>query len=375
MNSSRIRALAKRVIAQFRRDHRTMGLLFVVPIVIVSLLALIMRSSSGNTSLGVVNQDQGILGGVGPGSVLVAALKTNDALTISEMTADQADVALKDGRIKAAVILPPEFSKTVLAERRVRFQLLLEGSNPTDTMSVMQALSQTAQKAVASLSTAAGAPGAPTVDIETRYLYGGPQFDALDTFAPVYISFFIFFVVFLLTCVSFLRERMQGTLERLMATPVSSVEIVLGYAIGFSVFALVQSLLLLLWTVYALKVDHVGSLLNVFIVEAILTIVAVGMGIFLSIFARNELQAVQFIPIVIVPQAFLSGLFWPIKDMPGWLQPFSYIMPLTYATNALRDVMVKGFGLVQIAPNLVILIGLGAATLALAAASLRREIA
>jgi ABC-2 type transport system permease protein len=371
MNRSRIRALAKRVIFQFRRDHRTMGLLFVVPIIIVSLLALILRSSAGPTSLGVVNQDQGIIGGVGPGTVLVTALRANEKLSITDMSLEQANTALKEGRIKAAVVLPPEFSKTVLGERRLHFQLVLEGSNPSDTMSVMQALSQTAQKAIASL----GAQGAPAIDIETRYLYGGPQFDAMDTFAPVYITFFVFFIVFLLTCVSFLRERMQGTLERLMATPVSSVEIVLGYTIGFGIFALIQSLVILLWTIYVLNVHYVGSLLNVFLVEAILTVVAVGMGIFLSIFARNELQAVQFIPIVIVPQAFLSGLIWPVKDMPGWLQPFSYIMPLTYATNALRDVMIKGFGLLEIAPNLIILLVIGIVTLALAAASLRREIA
>lgn len=375
MNSARIRALAKRVIFQFRRDHRTMGLLFVVPIVIVTLLALIMRSSAGTTSLGVVNQDQGIVGGVGPGTVLVAALKANDKLSVTDMTQEEANTALKEGRIKAAVVLPPEFSKTVLGERRLHFQLVLEGSNPTDTMSVMQSLSQTAQKAIASLAGQMGTQATPAIDIETRYLYGGPQFDALDLFAPVYITFFVFFIVFLLTCVSFLRERMQGTLERLMSTPVGSVEIVLGYTIGFSVFALIQSLVILLWTIYVLNVHYMGSLLNVFLVEAFLTVVAVGMGIFLSIFARNELQAVQFIPIVIVPQAFLSGLIWPIKDMPGWLQPFSYIMPLTYATNALRDVMIKGFGLLEIAPNLLILLVLGVATLALAAASLRREIA
>ena len=110
-------------------------------------------------------------------------------------------------------------------------------------------------------------------------------------------------------------------------------------------------------------------------VEALLAVVAVGMGIFLSIFARNELQAVQFIPIVILPQAFLSGFLWPIQDMPGWLQPFSYVMPMTYGIRALRDVMVKGFGFTQILPDVGILTVLAAATLVLAALSLRREIA
>ncbi len=375
MNGARIQMIARRVIAQFRRDHRTMGLLFVVPIVIVSLLALIMRSSSTDISLAVVNLDKGIVSGIGAGPVFLTALKGNDKLHITEMSAEAADAALKGGSVKAAVILPASFSQTLLGERRLSFELRLEGSNPSDTVSVMQALSQTAQKAMNSLGGTLGVQGAPLVDIQTSYLYGGPQFDALDLFAPAYITFFVFFIVFLLTCVSFLRERMQGTLERLMATPVGRGEIVLGYTIGFSVFALMQSLILLLWSVYVLNIHHVGSLLNVFIVEAVLTVVAVGMGIFLSIFARNELQAIQFIPIVIVPQAFLSGLMWPITDMPQWLQPFAYIMPLTYGTRALRAVMVKGLGLLAVAPDVIILMCLGAAMLVLATATLRREIA
>ncbi len=372
MNIHRMRMIAKRVIVQFRRDHRTLGLLFIVPIIIMTLLAVILRASGGRTPLGLVNEDTGFGGGPGVGVALVAAVKASDRLTIDEMKRADVEQALKDGRIKAAIILGPDLSKNVLADRRLSFQIILEGSNPTDTTVVMQALSQSAQKAMQSL---AGAQGAPVVDIQTGYLYGGPQFDSLDLLAPAFIGFFIFFLVFLLTCVSFLRERVQGTMERLMATPAGRGEIVMGYTLGFTFFALVQSLLILLWSVYVLNIRTVGSLWLIFLVEAMLTLVAVGMGIFLSIFARNELQAVQFIPIVIVPQAFLSGLIFPIQDLPRWLQPFSYIMPMTYAVRALRDVMIKGMGLAQIAPDLLILLALGVAMLLLAAGSLRREIA
>jgi len=375
MNIARLRMIARRVITQFRRDHRTMGLVFVVPVIIITLLAFLVRSTAGDISLGVVNEDAGIAGGLGAGQMLTTALKANEKLLISEMSRAEAEAALKDGRIKAAVILGADLSRTVATEHQLRLQLLLEGSNPTDTMAVMQALSQTAQKALDSVTSPLRPSGAPAIDIETSYLYGGPQFDELDLFAPAYICFFIFFLVFLLTCVSFLRERMQGTMERLMATPAGRGEIVLGYTVGFGVFALVQSLLILLWSVYVLNIHYVGSLVLVFFVEAILTVVAVGMGIFLSIFARNELQAIQFIPIVIIPQAFLSGFVWPIKDMPNWLQPFSYVMPMTYGIRALRDVMVKGFGLLAIAPDLTILACLAVGTLVLAALSLRREIA
>ncbi len=301
MSISRMRMVARRVILQFRRDRRTMGLVFVVPVVIITLLALLVRSTAGDISLGVVNEDTGVLPGLSAGQVLTSALKHNERLRISEMVRADAEQALKDGRIKAAVILGADLSRMFATEHQLSFELLLEGSNPTDTMAVMQALSQTAQKVLDSVTSPLRPSGAPAIDIQTRYLYGGPQFDQLDLFAPAYISFFIFFLVFLLTCVSFLRERMQGTMERLMATPAGRGEIVVGYTLGFGVFALIQSLVILLWSVYVLKIHYVGSLLVVFLIEAILTVVAVGMGIFLSIFARNELQAIQFIPVVIIP--------------------------------------------------------------------------
>ncbi len=370
MNIARMHTIARRVIIQFRRDRRTLGLVFVAPIVIITLLAYLMRSTSGNIELALVNEDGGPAG-----QTVSAALKSSDTLHIQEMPRGEAERALKDGRVRAVVVLDSTVTQTLLTERRLRLQLQLEGSNPTDTASVMQALSQTVQKALEASAAASGGLAAPRVDLATSYLYGGPQFDILDLFAPAYITFFIFFLVFLLTCVSFLRERMQGTMERLMATPAGRAEIVLGYTIGFGVFALAQSLVILLWSVYVLAIDYVGSLLVVFLLEALLAVVAVGMGIFLSIFARNELQAVQFIPIVILPQAFLSGFLWPIQDMPGWLQPFSYAMPMTYGIRALRDVMVKGFGFTQILPDVGILTVLAAATLVLAALSLRREIA
>lgn len=370
MNITRMRMIALRVINQFRRDRRTLGLVFVVPIVMISLLGLLLRSTAGDINLAIVNEDAGMVG-----AAVTAAMKSNDALLVSELSRNAAEDALRNGSVDAVVTLGAGTTQSLASERTLRLQIRLEGSNPAGTAAVMQALSQTTQKAIETASRASGGLAVPRVDIETSYLYGGPQFDMLDLFAPAYISFFIFFLVFLLTCVSFLRERMQGTMERLMATPAGRGEIVLGYTLGFGVFALAQSLLVLLWTVYVLKIDYVGSLLVVFLIEAVLTVVAVGMGIFLSIFARNELQAVQFIPIVIIPQAFLSGLLWSIEDLPSWLQPLAYVMPMTYGVRALNDVMIKGFSIVQIAPDLTILTLIAMATLFLAAISLRREIA
>ena len=213
------------------------------------------------------------------------------------------------------------------------------------------------------------------VTVKASYLFAGDKFDTMDFVAPVYIAFLALFFVFLLTCVSFLRERSQGTMERLLATPASRVEVVLGYMGGLGLFALIQVAVILFFTVWVLKIHYLGSLGLVFLVVALLAVVGVSLGILASTFARNEFQVVQFIPILIIPQALLGDLFWAVEEMPRYLQPFAYLMPITYANRALRDVMLKGWGLAEIWPNLLILLGLAALLIGLAALTMRREVA
>ncbi|HLE04684.1 MAG TPA: ABC transporter permease, partial [Anaerolineales bacterium] len=251
-----------------------------------------------------------------------------------------------------------------------RLELVLEGSNPGQRQAVMFALTAALAQGLAANSTVAEAP---RVEFETRYIYGGEEYDFLDSFAPVYIAFFAFFFVFMLTGVSFLRERSQGTMERLLATPVGRGEIVLGYMLGFGLFALVQSAVVLFFTIYVLRIHHAGNLALAFLVEALLTVGAVNLGIFLSTYARTELQVVQFIPIVIVPQVLLSGIILPVDSLPRLLRIMASLMPLTYANRAMTDVMIRGLGFLDVVAELAVLLGFALAALLLSALSIRRQ--
>jgi ABC-2 type transport system permease protein len=177
--------------------------------------------------------------------------------------------------------------------------------------------------------------------------------------------------------VSFLRERTSGTLERLLASPLTRVELVTGYLGGFAVFALLQALVILLFTVLVLKVQYRGNLATVFLVEAVLVVGAVALGLAISAFARNELQAVQFVPLVLLPQVFLSGLLVPVAQLNDYLRPLSAVLPLTYANEALRSVMVKGYALSDplILRDVGILAAFAAVMAIAAVLSIRREVA
>jgi ABC-2 type transport system permease protein len=198
--------------------------------------------------------------------------------------------------------------------------------------------------------------------------------------------------VYILTGISFLRERVGGTLERLLATPVTRGEIVLGYSIGFSTFATIQVILLATYLLNAVEVPAIGPLpaftiglgvesagspLLALLIAVVLSIGAVNLGIFLSTFARTELQIMQFIPLVIVPQGLLSGMLWPVERLPDVLQAIAHVLPMTYAVEALREVMLKGGDLTSsvVQLDLAVLAGIALFFVVLAAGTIKREVA
>jgi ABC-2 type transport system permease protein len=378
MLSSRSRILALRVIQQMRGDRRTLALICIVPVILLSFLGILIRAEPGKLVVGVVNADEGFtLAGdsVNLGDRLISVLGSFSEFKTQPMTAADAHNQIKKGKVDAVITVPADFTQNVIQTRQLALDVEFEGSNPMvaqrlNTMFERVAL-QTANTLALAGSPAAAMNTSPdakfTTTIDATYLHSGPQYDTLDFMAPALIGFFVFFFVFLLTCISFLRERVAGTLERLQATPIRPHEIIVGYMLGFLVFGLLQGVITLLFTVFVLNIHYAGNLLNIFIVEALLVALSVNLGILLSTFAQNEFQVLQFIPLIVVSQGLLGGVVWQVEDMPGWLQPVSRLMPLTYATQSLRDVMIKGESLSNVADLLLVLVAFAAGVIVLAA--------
>jgi ABC-2 type transport system permease protein len=342
-------AVARRIILQFRHDRRSLALLFVAPIVVLTLVGVLWGAST-TARVRVV-----AAGDVDP--QLFQALRGTD-IDLTALDRDAAVEALRTGRADAMI----EFADNAAS-------VTVEGSDPTRTGAIV------AQVQAALINLILDVP--LTAFVKVSYLYGGPGYTLLDYLAPVLIAVFAFFFIFLLSTVSFLRERTSGTLERLLASPLTRGELVLGYLGGFALFALLQALVILAFTVLVLKVQYRGNLATIFVVEAVLVVGAVSLGLAISALARNELQAVQFVPLVLLPQVFLSGLLVPTDQLSDVLRAIATVLPLTYANEALRSVMVKGYAITD--PLIVRDIGILAAfafVMAIAAvASIRREVA
>jgi ABC-2 type transport system permease protein len=332
MTRRRTLAVTRRLLAQFRRDRRTIALIFVAPILIMGLFDVLLTGGGEGPRLAVVNQDRGPLG-----ARLSQELSASTRVRAEVADLGNAQRRLKEGSIAAYVLFPEDFSQKAQRDGVISPELDLEGSEPGLSQAAVQALVQAGLKA-------AGSAG-PRFQPRVVYLHGTSNLGAFDFLGAPFIGLVVFFLTFIVTIVSFLRERAQGTLERLMASPLRRSEIVVGYMLAFTALAVVQGTEVLIFSLFALKVYNAGSPWLIFGIVALMALAAVNLGIFLSTFARTEFQAIQFIPLVLVPQILLSGVIVPVGSEPGWLQVVSRALPLTYAVDALRAVMLKGAGL------------------------------
>jgi ABC-2 type transport system permease protein len=322
----RVRAIVVRIIRQFFRDKRTLGLMIFAPMFVLFLMNLVFNGEEYKPTIGVAKDVP---------DIIVEKLEKNDA-EIKEMTKETANNQLEKQEIDAFIEMDGQLPK-----------ITLEGSDP----SVNKVVLVSVQKAFQAL-----APQTQSLDVKTIYLHGSEDMALFDNFGPVLIGFFVFFFVFLIAGVSFLRERTGGTLERLLATPLKRWEIVIGYVIGFGIFTTFQASLISWFAIDILDMIMEGSFLYVLLITFLLAMTALTLGTLLSAFANNELQMIQFIPLVVVPQIFFSGLF-NLETMAEWLRSLSVVMPLTYGADALREIMIRGNGWEEIALDVYVLLG------------------
>ena len=203
----------------------------------------------------------------------------------------------------------------------------------------------------------------------------GPAF---DRFAPALLVIFPFFVMFLVTSVTTLRERSSGTLERLLAMPTGKLDLLVGYALAFGLMAALQSAIAVATSVYLLGLEVVGPVWMLLVVAVVDAVLGSTLGLFVSAFARTEFQAVQFMPAVVTPQVLLCGLFVPRDQMPDVLSAISDVLPLSYAVDAMTAVSTTtsdAFAGVDagVWADLGVVAAFAVAALGLGAATLRRR--
>ncbi len=312
-----------RILQQFKHDKRTIALMIFAPLMVLSLFFMIFNGTAYHPGIALVSPPPGMI----EKFERLEAEVTSSSLADAQQRIASSEI---DGYIDFSLGQPVVF---------------LEGSD----MNKKQIALMTIQQALQNTNSAS-----PQEALEIEYIYGSADLGKFDDMGPVLIGIFVFFFTFLISGISFLRERTSGTLERLFVSPVRRWEVMCGYLLGFGVFSMIQSTIISLFSIYVLGIPLAGSLFNLILITVLMAVCALTIGTLVSSFAENELQVMQFIPIIIVPQVLFSGLF-QIETMSPFLQWVSWFMPIFYGAEAMRDVMIRGNGWSEIYVNVSIL--------------------
>ena len=335
-------AIAKKVIKELLRDKRTLAMMFVAPVFIMWLMNLMFSASTTvNVKLATQDLPTGLV-------TKMDELDHVDVETYQDL--DQAKEALANEKVDAVISYKDgeyqvdyantDASKTSMIRQVLRTSIASEGTD--------QLLSRVKQ-ALPQLKLDAKAP-----EIKESYQYGDKNIGFFARMIPILIGFVVFFFVFLISGMALLKERTSGTLDRLLATPVKRSEIVYGYMLSYGIIAIFQTAVVVLAAIWLLDVEVVGNILNVIIVNVVLALVALAFGILLSTLAKSEFQMMQFIPLVIMPQLFFSGII-PLSSMGEWAPTVGKFLPLTYSGDAISQIILYGHNLGDILPNLGVL--------------------
>jgi len=199
------------------------------------------------------------------------------------------------------------------------------------------------------------------------------QGEIFDRFGAPLLAVFPFIVMFLVTSVTTLSERKSGTLERLLAMPMGKFDFLLGYAAAFGVLAIVQSFFTASLSLVFLGLDIAGSSLTLGLIAVLNSVLGTALGLFVSAFAETEFQAVQFMPVFVIPQILLCGLLVPTDQMPGVLDAASRVLPLTYSVDAMQEVVAYADWTGDLTTDLIVVMLFALGVLLLGAGTLRRR--
>ncbi len=339
----RVFTIAKRVSKEFFRDKRTLAMMFIAPIFIMWLLSVLFSANTTtNISVASVNT---------PSNVVEIIQNVEDVSLEQYQTKEEADKKLKDGGVDTVIYYDNgtynvtyanlDSSKTFKAQQVLKSSI--KGAEEKKLIEVVKKINPNIVN------------NSQQPELKENYNYGSADTTFFNKIAPVLIGFILFFFVFLISGMALLKERTSGTLNRLLATPVKRSEVVFGYILSYSLLAVIQTIVVTLSSIYLLNIEVVGSIYYVIIVNVILAMVALALGLLVSTIAKSEFQIMQFVPIIIIPQVFFSGIV-SLESMGKIAIYISKILPVTYATDGLSKIILEGKNLFEVKQDITILI-------------------
>ena len=341
--------IAKRQWKQLLRDKRTLGLVVIGPLVYIILFGMAFGGEIENIPIILINDDTDAQLPIGGenftevssiGAKVLQSLQESSTVTIIIKTDFNASKQLViDKQYYAVIYIPENFTYNLVSPlgENVSIELFLDNSNPQIGIVILQSLQEAFQDATAEFKSNFG--------FDISYAYG-EGLRTIDYFAPAVIGLGVFFFSFILIMMNLIEERKGGTLPLLLQCPHDKGQIILGYLAAFSILSMIQTTVIIFGASFVYQVSFGTTILHyisLYITAVVLGWTSLVLGIFLSAFARSEFQAVQFIPLVLFPVIFLSGIIIPLIQIPEMFRWLSNLIPMTYGIHLLQRIATEGY--------------------------------
>lgn len=280
--------------------------------------------------------------------------------------------AIVDGRAHVGIKIPPDYSERIGRGEDARVLVLVDGSDSQMAFRAQStAVSLGLQLSIRRVNSTH--LSSPPIDIRPRTLFN-PNMRSANFMVPGLLGVIMQLVTVMLTALAIVREKENGTLEQLLVTPVGRLGLMIGKLVPYAVIGILETALVLfvMWAIFAVPIN--GSLLLLWALIPIFLFAGLGLGLLISTFARNQPQAFQLSFLVILPSVLLSGFFFPREAMPRIIYPVTTIIPVTYFLEILRGIILRGAGWPELWRQSLILLGMGVAILAVAAARFQKRL-
>jgi ABC-2 type transport system permease protein len=372
--------IAQKDLTELFRNRLGLVLLIVMPLFMMVMVGFIYPSNGtiNDLQVGVVNEDAGFQGHFEPSQGFLMGLNSiNNQTHMLIMTDLSSTVNLTDqvqrGVLEGGIVIPANFSQSIMSGQQGTIIVVSDESNPQISATIQGALkgvfgamsTQLAIHNVAPLNATNSLAVVQPYTVTTQgVVSGNPSY--FDFIAPGIMAMTVMMSVMTGLPVAISQEKEMGTMDGMMVAPVNRLSILLGKTMAQTGRGLIQGVIILALAIGIFGVAIQGSILLVFALLLLGVFSFVGLGIVITSFTKDQETAQMLMMTLMFPMMFLSGVFFPIQQMPWYMQTISHFLPLTYAADALRKVMVLGAGVPQITNELIILIGFGVVMIAIA---------
>ncbi|MDP4198367.1 MAG: ABC transporter permease [Bacteroidota bacterium] len=343
----RIRPIIKKEFRQIRRDKRSLGVLLVVPAFMLVLFGYALNYDVKHVPLAIYDQDRTTTSR----ELTDGFLHTEYFDKVAALTSDhQVDSVLTGQIARAVLVIPINFERDLRANRSVKIQVLVDGSNATNATAAAGYLAEMAQDystrlSLALLARAGGGRPALPIDYRARIWYN-PELTSPKFLVPGLIGFILMIATVISTSLSIVRERENGTIEQIIVSPVHPMELIAGKTLPYVLISIISTSLILLTGYVLFDVIVRGNLLLLYVEAMIFILCGLGLGLWVSTVSSRQEQAFQLATLLsLLPTFMLSGFAFPIRNMPLPIQALTYINPARYFLSILRGIVLRGAGL------------------------------